>query len=168
MNFLEKDLEEIIFNSNRDQLSERGLIVNGKIKRQLNLGKFGILDLLTIEKEQEGYGSNLVFTIYELKKDCIGISAFLQALSYARGIKLYLEKKRRIYHFSIKIVLIGKTIDTKGSFCFIPDLFQSTPPFLHDGQITDINFYTFKYGIEGISFKEENNYLMKNPFNEIQ
>lgn len=160
MEFLEKDLETIIWESDKIKLSERGLSLNGKIKRQLKIGNYGILDLLTIEKKYEDEYNNpyLSFTIYELKKDKIGISAFLQALNYCKGIKTYMEEKRSEICFELNIVLIGREIDTSGSFIFIEDLFSKTHFKCKHNSINYIKFYTYKYGIDGLVFKRESNY----------
>jgi hypothetical protein len=170
MNFLEKDLEEIIFNTSREVLREKGLPIFGKIKRQLNLGKYGIADLVTIQTANNSYpwGSSLQITIYELKKDKIGISSFLQALGYAKAIKVYLEEYRNIDDFHIDIVLIGKEIDTTGSFCYIPELFCQDGSGNPLGQIFNVQFYTYKFDINGFSFDEKSGYGLENPFGKLQ
>jgi hypothetical protein len=159
MTFLEKDLEQIIFESGRDLLEEKGLRIEGKLYRQLRIGNYGIADLVSITKPfyiGRKIDNNLTLiqgeiTIYELKKDKIGISALLQALSYARGIQRYLEKRNKTKLFEIKIDLIGKELDTTGSFCFISNLLRSK-----------ISFFTYSYDINGIEFKYEYDYSLKN------
>ncbi len=44
MKFLEKDLEQIIFESGMDSLNERGLYIRGKRLRQVRIGNYGIAD----------------------------------------------------------------------------------------------------------------------------
>lgn len=170
MNFLEKDLEEIIFNTSREVLKERGLPIYGKMKRQLNLGKFGICDLITIDRQENTtpWSNGFKITLYELKKDKIGISSFLQVLAYAKGIKLYLEDFRQIYDFDIDVVLIGKEVDTTGSFCYIPELFHQDGSGNLYGQIGNIRFYTYKFDINGFSFEEKYGYSLENPFGKLQ
>jgi hypothetical protein len=51
MKFLEKDLEEIIFNSCKIKLCNRGLTLPEKIKRQVRIGNYGVADLIGFEKE---------------------------------------------------------------------------------------------------------------------
>lgn len=159
MTFLEKDLEQIIYESGRDLLEEKGLSIEGKLYRQLRIGNYGIADLVSIskpfyigKKEDE---SLLIMpgtiTIYELKKEKIGISALLQALSYSRGIQRYLEKKDKLNLFEIQITLIGKELDTTGNFCFIPNLFRQK-----------IKFFTYLYNINGIEFQYQYDYSLKN------
>ena len=164
MNFLEKDLEEIIFNTPSGILLERGLPIFGIKKRQLRLGKYGIADLVTIEWDSLYLDKHYIITIYELKKDKIGISSFLQVLGYAKAIKSYLEDVRNISNFKIKIVLIGKEVDTTGSFCYIPELFSNDSSGVALGQIYDVNFYTYNFDINGFNFKSHYGYGIKNPF----
>lgn len=177
MTFLEKDLEEIIYESfNKDsgkELKARGLPIYGKIKRQLKIGNYGIADLVTFEKDYDYIQEPLyqvddvnnktagvfhtyvepkpIITIYELKKDKIGISAFLQAIRYAKGIKRYLNKYDT--YFEIRIVLIGKEIDISGSFPYLVDIFEN------------IEFYTYKYEVDGLKFYNINGcYLIEEGF----
>lgn len=164
MNFLEKDLEEIIFNTPKEILSQRGLPIFGIKKRQLRLGKYGIADLVTIERDSLYFDSHYIITVYELKKDKIGISSFLQVLGYTKAIKTYLEDFRKITNFTIKIVLIGKELDTTGSFCYIPELFTNNSGFSPLGQIIDVNFYTYSFDINGFSFLSHYGYGVDNPF----
>lgn len=160
--FYEKDLEEIIFNASYKQLEERGLNIEGTMFRQIQIGKYGRLDLMTVKREfyegqlQDKY---LDITIYELKEDKIGIGAFLQAIGYAKGIKEFMNL-RGYDNYTLNIVLIGGDIDLSGNFCFLADLFNNTPISYLDPSITSINFYTYKYDINGISFKQESDYTI--------
>ena len=164
MKFIEKDLEQIIFESGRDSLDERGLVINGILKRQLKIGNYGIADLVEIQKpfydgpEKRFFQYGRII-IYELKKEQIGISAFLQAVKYAKGISEYLQSKNKQHLFAIDIVLIGKSIDTSGSFCLIPSILNVKNYECFD---TSISFYTYKIDIDGIWFEEHNNYDLKN------
>jgi hypothetical protein len=158
MKFIEKDLEEIIYTSGRDVLEERGLLIEGELRRQVKIGNYGIADLISITKPSYctgKYGGLDLqmgcITIYELKKEQIGISAFLQALSYAKGIRQYLKKRNKDHLFYISVVLIGRNIDTTGAFCFIPELLQITSSsFFENGFFS---FYTYRYEIDGLHFE---------------
>jgi hypothetical protein len=106
-----------------------------------------------------------MITIYELKKEQIGISAFLQAMGYLKGIDSYLTKKDFRDKYILNVVIIGREIDMSGSFCFIPDLlsiknynFQSDENF-DDGEIL---FYTYNVSIDGIKFESKNGFNLKN------
>jgi hypothetical protein len=162
MNFLEKDLEEIIYTSGRDVLDQRGLTINGKLLRQVKIGNYGIADLIEFTRPSYGGPANDCLcpgeiTIYELKKDQIGIAAFLQSLSYAKGISEYLRKRKISDHYLIHITLIGKTVDLSGSFCFITDLLQMRSDYIDKynmfSENGEINFYTYNYDIDGLTFR---------------
>ncbi len=165
MKFLENDLEEIIYTSGRDVLEERGLPIYGTLKRQLRIGNYGVADLVEFIRpfHYESPVGNLfhkgTITIYELKKEQIGISAFLQSLNYLKGIRSYLEKRGTLDKYYINIVLIGRNIDTSGSFCFIPELIKLDNS---SDEYGEIQFYTYKYEIDGLRFNEECGYSLKN------
>lgn len=167
MKFIEKDLEEIIYTSGRDVLEKRGLLIEGELRRQVKIGNYGIADLISVTKPcyVTGRDPNIYdlemgcITIYELKKEQIGIAAFLQALNYAKGIQTYLKKRNKNHLFYISIVLIGRNMDTSGAFCFIPDLIQlSSDNYCNYGTIA---FYTYKYEIDGLRFIPQNDYNLK-------
>ena len=97
-------------------------------------------------------------TVFELKKDRIGISAFLQAVGYIKGLTLFLERRGLICDFSI--ALIGSEIDTSGNFIFIPDCFGSIYEFNPMNKISSVDFYTYKYDFDGISFDHHSYYYL--------
>jgi hypothetical protein len=166
MDFLEKDLEEIIFNASSEQLLYKGLDVVGHRKRQLRIGNYGIADMVTFDRQEIWCEKDRIIniTVYELKKDKVGISAFLQAIKYVRGIKTYIENHRRKnIRISFNIVLIGRTLDTEGSLCFLPDLIDwDTFTCGGLGKLDKVSYYTYSYGIDGITFKSHNNYDLVN------
>lgn len=149
MRFLEKDLEQIIHESDRDSLKAKGLIIKGNAIRQLKIGNYGIADIVTISRTPHFMGSSLCVTVYELKKDKISMSSFLQACRYAKGIKQYLNN-RGVEYYDVRIVIIGSEVDLKSDVCYIPDIFDS------------VEYYTYSYGVEGIAFKKENGYCLNN------
>jgi len=176
MDFLEKDLEQIIYEATDEQVFDQ-LYLKGKRFRQLRIGNYGISDLIFVRKE---YKNNIdyqnytykieecgiVITICELKKDKIGISAFLQAINYAKGVKEYLEK-REFYNFNIEILLCGRSIDSSGGFIYLTDLFNQYENYMDNENdfsrsIKCIDFYTYSYGFDGIKFKKEDNYTLVN------
>ena len=113
MEFLEKDLEEIIYLSDKFRLDKRGLSLHGKLKRQFRIGNYGVSDLVEIIRPK---CENKIFykgtiNILELKKDKIGVSTFFQALNYLQGIKTYLEQRSFDHYFNYKITMIGKELD---------------------------------------------------------
>jgi len=158
MKFLEKDLEEIVFNSCRFSLEERGLSVPRFKKRQLRIGNYGIADIvgLHVEYDYDGYGSDrYIIDVFELKQDKISMSAFLQSVRYAKGISSYLSKRFKLRHSPyIRITLIGKDIDTTSDFIYLPEILES--------EKFSVSFLTYSYEFNGINFKEHNNYSLVN------
>jgi len=162
MKFLEKDLEEIIFNANSDLLFERGIYLTPKLKRQVKIGNYGIADLIGFKRPEYEIvnGKRLLIDsgriqIIELKNDKINISAFLQAINYLKGVKSYLRKRNiHTYNYIFEIVLIAKNIDKESSFIYLTDLVQSDN--------FEISYYTYNYDIDGISFKSESGYVLTN------
>lgn len=170
MNFLEKDLEEIIFTSSKDLLRERGLFIpnRSKFKRQLRVGNYGIVDLVSITRplfipsEKRMWKGEIC--VYELKKDKISISSFLQALNYLKGIQRYLDKKGSLENYDYKIRLIGKDCDKHSSFIYLSDIINTDE--YDEGLDRPSRFYVEKYvytyGIEGILFKDVCGYSLTN------
>lgn len=175
MDFLEKDLENIIWESNNDELLTRGLRMAGKRFRQVRIGNYGVADLVTIERSQDidfineikvTKGKRIVITVYELKKDKIGISAFLQAVGYVRGIQRYLEK-RDVFPDSLieyNICLIGRSVDDSGNFAYLPDLFfndiENDVSVCFIRRPMTVKFYKYNYKIDGLFFENISDYKL--------
>lgn len=167
MKFIEKDLEEIIYTSGRDVLEKRGLTITGKLLRQVKIGNYGIADLIQFTRPSYDGPNREWFvpgriTIYELKKEQIGISAFLQSLKYAKGILEYLRHKKKHRKYVIDIVLIGKNVDDKGSFCFIENTLLVENDYYdkitHWEEKGTIEFYKYNYDIDGLYFENMREY----------
>ena len=155
MSFLEKDLENIIWESDNEKLREKGLEIYGKKFRQIRIGNYGIADLITVDRRLDCYEEYFLdITIYELKKEKAGISAFLQAIKYCKGIQTYMLNKRSNTLFKLNIVLCAKNIDTESDYIYISDLISSD----EYENICSVYNYSFNYGIDGIIFKQEKNY----------
>lgn len=168
MKFLEKDLEEIIFNSDREKLYEKGIYDFGKFYRQLRIGNYGIADIVSIQRPY--YHTSLkkkhkgLITIYELKKDKVSVSSFFQAVGYLKGIKTYLEKRDKENLFNYKIVLIGKEIDLNSTVCYLPSLFnvETSETSISKDSVTNVEIYKYKFNIDGLFFEECFDYDLKN------
>lgn len=157
MKFLEKDLEEIIFTSNKFELFTRGLYIPPKLKRQLRIGNYGIADLIgfDIETTEDGYfNKRMKITVYELKQEKVSVSAFLQALRYAKGIKRYLDLRygSRYDDPYFNLVLIGSSIDLTSDICYLPDLVSSDK--------ISVQLLTYSYEINGLKFKHHKGYKL--------
>jgi len=159
MNFLEKDLEQIIFETDNELLQEKELYISGNKTRQLRIGNYGIADLVTFEKahyypknEHGGgfYVEDINITIYELKQNKINLSSFMQAVRYAKGIKRYMEMREFKHDYKLHICLIGKEIDLNSDFIYLADF------------IDNLTLITYSYEFDGISFKYHTGYKLTN------
>jgi len=175
MNFLEKDLEQIIYEADKELLAEKGLRVNGKLLRQVRIGNYGIADLVSIERPY--YHTHFEFhckgtiTIYELKKENISVSAFIQAVGYAKGIMRWMEQHPKNLeiispeNYNIDIVLIGKNIDKKSEFVYLADLLNTAKSIeneLLDSFSLGLEMFTYDYDFDGINFTKIENYKLMN------
>jgi len=160
MKFLEKDLEEILWEQfktqkGRDVLASKGLWTedgapNPKFKRQLNIGKYGRADVVSFSKS----GGSLFINVYELKKDKISMSAFLQAVGYCKGIQRYIKKHRKSnLRLEFNVILIGKTIDISSEFSYLPDFIN--------GFGFNLHHFTYNYNVDGISFNYQSEYALR-------
>lgn len=170
MNFLEKDLEEIIFNADKKMLEERGLQLQGKLLRQKRIGNYGLADLIEITKpfyhpiyEQKIKG---LINVIELKKERVSVSSFFQALSYVKGIQSFLEKHKPDFenHFNYKITLIGRTLDCESSLAYMPEFCHTDfyEDFVGMENKLNVQIFTYKFDINGLSFNEEYGYALTN------
>ena len=94
MDFLEKDLEDIIWdasktNEGRSILSKRGLDIEGKMFRQVSLAEYGRIDLASVQIDP----SCICVNIYELKKDFINLDSMIQVAKYGSAVREYIEGK---------------------------------------------------------------------------
>lgn len=158
MNFLEKSLENIIFETSNDKLISKGLFISGTKKRQLRIGNYGICDLITHNRVDGVFGGDSYhkIQIFELKRDIIDEKAFFQALRYAKGLQRYFEHRNSSFYVDMCIVLVGSRIDLNTSIIYLPDFndynSSSLPVFL----------YTYKYDFDGISFELHKGYSLIN------
>jgi len=163
MNILEKELEEIIYETIKqkdglNKLYERGLWSIKKydvFARQSNLGDYGRLDMVGFKfyKETDGYSyiKTLRVGVFELKKGEINASTFFQAIRYCKGIEKYID-----YHYKgidlnleFEIALIGTSICKKGDFIYLPDY------------MNNLALYTTKLSLDqGITFHTERGYCL--------
>jgi len=150
MNFLEKNLEDIIF-ENKELLSDRGLvnIFYKNTKRQVIMPFGRKIDMLTW-----GIVDDVIYArIIELKKDCVGYNALYQSvqcyIDFIATISGYFKD------YKIEIVLIGDCVsgDIKDIGC-TSDLFR---------------FFDYTYKLDGIYFREyhQNCSYLKSVFNKL-
>jgi hypothetical protein len=116
----EKKLEDYLFNHLNGSNVIKGVsrsispVVDGCVYRQIDLGGYGIADLIAID----GYhGCNPTITIYELKKGEICSSALVQVLRYFAGIKKAYEWFGNYFQDdSVRCVLIGSSLSNQDGF----------------------------------------------------
>jgi hypothetical protein len=155
MNILEKEIEDLVWSADWDLIRERGLPISGRGFRQLNLGSYGISDIVTFDLVKTRYtdrketSRHLTVSIYELKKDNITIDTLLQAIRYYKAIQRIIETSPYLIDaVDYEIYLIGKGLDKNGDgFSFITDFCPS------------INFYTYSIDlVNGLRFKRQDDY----------
>ena len=170
MKFLEKDLEQIIWESDKQKLEDRGLYLRWNLKRQLKIGNYGIADLVEFKRPYYHSGYKKIMkgqiNVIELKKDNISVSSFFQALNYLKGIKTFIETYRPKLQdsFNYKITLIGKEIDLNSSICYLTDFFcdEVGEYFEDDSKNTFIDLFTYSYDFDGLLFKQVEEYNLIN------
>jgi hypothetical protein len=109
MKFLEKNLEDIIFETDNSRLNERGFVIFGRKYRQVRLGDAGVCDIITIVYSKKTKKHHI--TIYELKKDNVNIDTYFQALRYANELEnLILKRGLNIDNIKIQIMLCGQQV----------------------------------------------------------
>ena len=164
MNFLEKDLEQIIYETDNLFLEQRGLNICGPKIRQLRIGNYGIADLITYNRTDCLGFKCLEIGVYELKQGKVGVETFMQAVRYCKGISDYLINHRNLSHdFYFSINLIGNSLEKGTSFLYLTDLILNDMPV--NGTVSNINIYTYNYMYDGINFESHDSYkLTENGF----
>jgi hypothetical protein len=166
MKFLEKDLEEIIYNQLKSKEGCKALLGKGlmcsvadKTFRQLRIGNYGITDIVNYYKpivitdgEHSEIESNHYVNVIELKKDSVSLSAFIQGVRYCKGIKRFFNKKG--YNLHLSLTLIGSKVDMGSDIIYLPDLIDSVD--------FDVQLYTYSYEIDGLKFEEHRGYKLIN------
>jgi hypothetical protein len=149
MDFLEKDLEEILYTSNMYEVQSRGLDLfpYDRIYRQVPIGNYGIADLITVEK---AFGRYQVL-VYELKNKTINAASFWQVVRYMRGIKHFLSRTKMSQKFIVKGVLLAREVELSGEVCYLP-MIQS-----------DIFLYTYQYELSGMRFNRYEGAHLSSP-----
>lgn len=144
MNFLEKNLESIIFNE-PDYCRARGLDLEPyefRTYRQMSLAPFGIPDLIQIGSDP--YDNEIRVRIIECKRNVIDLTTYAQAARYQTALVRILGCCSSNYSF--EKVLIGQRIDPKNDFWHV----VNTDP--------RCRAYTYQYLADGIHFKSYYSY----------
>ena len=127
----EKELEDWIFN----KYQEDGVCcIDGNepqhLIRQMNLGVYGICDLVSFSVYKSEKSTSVDVYVYELKKEKITAEAFTQVARYATAITQSIESYGPDIRVSITCVLVGTEIDES---CYILNHseFQYYKPFFN-------------------------------------
>lgn len=156
MDFLEKDLESIIYEASqtkegRNLLKNRNLQLrpSGKMFRQVRLGTYGVADLVDVSIEYEINECSRLRSLYveiiELKRGVIDYSALGQACRYLTAVKELSESinHKKFYECNFHITLIGSKLDVKGDDSFV---------FLYNELNDVVDAFTYNYALNGINF----------------
>lgn len=141
MDFLEKDLEDILIGSDQENIQVRGLkfFEYHFIQRQFILGNYGKVDIMTLYFIPN---RPFIITIYELKNKIINSAAWWQLVRYIRGVKHFLEELGlNESRCGVQGVLIGRSVELNGEIGYIP--------FLE----SNISIYTYEYKLNGLFFQ---------------
>lgn len=162
MNFLEKDLEDIIHDGFMgDLLWDRGFHVSpkGYILRQVHLGAYGVADIvifgITPKETKNGERDYILdINVIELKRDIINTGTIIQSLKYRQGITDFVEKnygliasklgRCNLIQDKINVTLVGRSIEDTVEF---KSAFSQLFSFL--------TVYTYSYEIDGMHFYRE-------------
>jgi len=117
----EEELEEYILNSfeNEENLFD---LQPELVISQVNLGNYGIADIILVDFNPilnlPNRVTEVIFTVIELKKGEINLSAIAQISRYKQGVYNYFERDNR-FTTTINGILIGDSIDYDS--CFVID-----------------------------------------------
>lgn len=150
MNFLEKDLETIIY-ENYAACYERGLDISqigeylGETRyRQPNLAPYGIADLVNIRYSPSEY--ELTIQVIECKKDEINLATYTQAQRYVTAIKAILKAAFGIgentINIIVELILVGRKFEPGNEFAYIYNA------------DTRCQAFTYTYAVDGIRFTQ--------------
>ena len=137
----------------RYKLRKKGLHLFKNSIRQLNLGSYGIADLVCYHRQHSKYGTILNVQVVEIKKDAINAETLMQASRYVVGIKRLLNNRFNLQRTSVvfTIVLIGKEIQLSGDFVFLLDAFH------------EASAYTYSIDLdEGVKFENHSGWFITN------
>ena len=154
MTFLEKDLENIIYDAieggSYHLIQQRGIYVEKPYmyRRQFKIGNYGIADIVTLSRIDK-----FVIAVWELKQNKIDLNSLLQLVGYMKGIKEWLSYSRDPYRYRIEGVLIGRDIavnsSLSGNWVYLGEFFDSSSNDLFGS----VSAYSYDYGLDGLSFE---------------
>lgn len=158
MNFLEKDIEDVIYNACVNDyftLYDHGLSLeilcqNPVVLRQFYLGGYGVMDIVLIAYNH--YTKSYHVNVLELKKDKVDLKTLEQGIRYRKGVEHYFRHFYPGASVSIKITLIGREIEKYSSLLYTADYFPG------------LSFYTYSLDlVGGLRFTNHAGYQLTEP-----
>ena len=147
----EKELEDYIFNSATNNLYNP---ITGEgidsIYRQVDLGSYGIADLLTFSYEP-GY---LEVTVIELKKEIIDIKTMAQLSRYHKALRKYFDGNYPTKPVSIRLIAVSTQINQGDDSVWLNDYLSDHSDFSAFLCDFDLN--------DGVSFSQTKGWYKKN------
>lgn len=152
------DLNQILIKADRHELLKRGLSIDGKLYRNLNLEKYGTIDLISFSAMYDNPATYIPgisnktgeLTIIEattgkvnffsLRKACMSLD---KIVSYRKSIKDFGE-------MNFNILLIGTEVEN------LSETLSIWPP--ASGDLQRVTFVKFTYSISGLYFEEVASY----------
>ena len=170
MKFLEKDLEDIIYEMSLTHegcvaLRKRGFYFSNwdfPFTRQLDLGRFGKPDLIQIAGLSCGGEKMLEVNICELKRGNTSMDTFDQSLKYIRGIDYVIDELGIRDQFSsihYSLVMVGKSHDLSDNHVYLAHMLRNDHIY--------IKLLSYEFSIDkGLVFIPVGNFLPKGMANE--
>lgn len=154
--FLEKSLEDVIYDSandfyQRELLIQHGLPIRGKMYRQLDLGAYGRADLVTFHLSNKEFESRTLYVdVYELKRGVLTVEALLQANRYLTALETFFSETKDYcerFLFKGRVILIGSEIENRNDFSYLLCHLPSR------NMDTEYRFYTYEFRLGGLYFR---------------
>jgi len=153
----EKELEDWIYNES--EATSINPINNEEIHsiyRQVDLGSYGVADLVTFLHMPNG----MEITIIEVKKENIDVKTFAQLSRYRKGVERYFEGSHDSYCIEIRLIAVAPEIVKNDDSVWLSDLLTSS---------TD--FYAFTCNVDlkdGVVFNQTTGWVKSNEdFNKF-
>jgi hypothetical protein len=163
MEFLEKHLEDIIYDAFREtnytSLRFRGLTFlrpGMTVYRQFKVAGYGVIDLLFVDvtRDRFRHTDGLMYNSYsvqlypcELKKGPIDYAALGQVYRYVKALSAMACYSADVApvvidDVSINPILIGRELDKTNDLVYVM------------AGLSELRIYTYKYAVDGLAFKE--------------
>lgn len=141
----EKELEDFIyskFEQSYNPINDEEVEWFG---RQVDLGGYGIIDLMTIGFDPQG---NLYINVFELKKETVTTKALGQVARYIQGLKRYIQGLKHYFQENAKHINIAIE-----GYVIAPSIDHSDDTVFLINMLDDIYVYTVDFDLDdGVAF----------------